>query len=278
MNNNYISYLKADKKSERTISEYTKYVTKMLNFIGKKENEITYTDLIEWKASISHLASSSVCLQIAAIKSYFKFLFDAEMIEKNPAEKLTRPEKKNKVKPYPDGSMIRAMVENARTDRDSAIILLFSTTGLRVSELINITLEQYLNMGENCEIVIEGKGSKQRTVYINEETKKSIDLYLLHRPDTDCDKLFVSFQGGMIHSNNLSQTLKSIARNAGIPFWKDISNHWLRAAAATMYAEAGVPIEDIRDLLGHSSISTTSVYVKSCKNRVKNMIMNHQTF
>lgn len=280
MNANYITYLQAEQKSTRTIEEYTKYIQKMLDFVNKPDNKITFLDLSNWKASIAHLAPSSVSLQISAIKSYFNFLEDAELIEKNPAVKLKTPTKKNKEKPYPESYMIKAMVDSARTDRDKAIIMLFATTGLRVSELTGITLEQYKSMGgpDHREIKILGKGSKERTVYINDETKLAIDCYLLTRPHTDCDRLFLSFQGGPIHSNNLSQTLKSVAKNAGIPFWKDISNHWLRAAAATMYAEAGVPIEDIRDLLGHSSVNTTSIYLKSCKSRIRNMIMDVKTF
>lgn len=280
MNSNYITYLKADKKSTRTINEYIKYVDKMLKFIGKDEKDITYTDLINWKSSISHLSPSSICIQIAAIKNYFEFLKDIEEIENNPAEKIKRPVKKNKEKPYPEIDMIRNMIANARTLRDKAIIMLFVTTGLRVSELTSLTLDQYQNMkgAESRELTIIGKGNKERTIFINDETKEAIDMYLKSRPESTCNRLFLSFQGGPIHSNNLSQTLKNIAKNAGLPFWKDISNHWLRVAAATMYAEAGVPIEDIRDLLGHSSANTTSIYLKSCKSRIKNMIMDVKTF
>lgn len=272
MNANYITYLQAEQKSARTIEEYTKYIQKMLDFVNKPDDKITFLDLSNWKASIAHLAPSSVSLQISAIKSYFNFLEDAELIEKNPAVKLKTPAKKNKEKPYPESYMIKAMVDSARTDRDKAIIMLFATTGLRVSELTGITLEQYKSMGgpDHREIKILGKGSKERTVYINDETKLAIDCYLLTRPHTDCDRLFLSFQGGPIHSNNLSQTLKSVAKNAGIPFWKDISNHWLRAAFATTQSEAGTPVATIQAAMGHASLSTTSIYIKHNQNEINN--------
>ena len=272
MNANYITYLQAEQKSVRTIEEYTKYIQKMLDFVNKPDDKITFLDLSNWKASIAHLASSSVGLQISAIKSYFNFLEDAELIEKNPAVKLKTPTKKNKEKPYPESYMIKAMVDSARTNRDKAIIMLFATTGLRVSELTGITLEQYKNMGgpDHREIKILGKGSKERTVYINDETKLAIDCYLLTRPHTDCDRLFLSFQGGPIHSNNLSQTLKSVAKNAGIPFWKDISNHWFRAAFATTQSEAGTPVATIQAAMGHASLSTTSIYIKHSQNEINN--------
>lgn len=272
MNNNYINYLRSDKKSERTIQEYIKYVEKMLNYIGKNEKDITYTDMINWKASISHLSPSSICVQIAAIKNYFQFLKDTEEIKTNPAEKINRPIKKNKEKPYPEIDMIRSMVNNAKTIRDKAIIMLFVTTGIRVSELTSLTLEQYQNMKglENREITIIGKGDKERTIYINDETKEVIDLYLKTRPKSNCNKLFLSFQGGPIHSNNLSQTLKNIAKNAGFPFWKEISNHWLRAAFATIQSESGTPVATIQAAMGHSSLSTTSVYIKHNQKEINN--------
>lgn len=272
MNANYINYLKADKKSPRTIAEYTKYINQMLEFVGKDEGDITYTDLVNWKASISHLSPNTICLQIAAIKSYFGFLEEAEIITSNPATKIKRPAKKAKEKHYPEAWMIRAMIDNARTIRDKAIIMLFATTGLRVSELTGLTLEQYKHMGgsDGREITIVGKGAKERTIYINDEVKELIDMYIPNRPVNSCSKLFVSFQGGEIHSNNLSQTLKHIAKNSGIPFWNDISSHWLRVSFATLQSEAGTPVATIQAAMGHASLATTSVYIKHSQARINN--------
>lgn len=276
MNKAYVNYLKGDKKSDRTITEYVKYVNQMLDFIGKPDIEITYSDLVNWKASISHLSASTICIQIAAIKSYFQFLEDAELINRSPADKLKRPTKKNKEKLYPEAWMVRGMIDYARTIRDKAIIMLFATTGIRVSELTELTVEQYQNMkGENNrEIKITGKGSKERTIYINDDVKELIDMYLKSRPKTSCNKLFLSFQGGEIHSNNLSQTLKNTAKKAGIPFWNEVSNHWLRAAFATMQSEAGTPVATIQAALGHSSLSTTSVYIKHSQNEINKTMRN----
>lgn len=270
MNTAYINYLKGDQKSPRTITEYTKYVNQMLDFVGKPDIEVTYTDLVDWKASIANLAPSSVCLQIAAVKSYFQFLVDAEMIDKNPADKLKRPAKKNKEKPYPEAWMIRAMVDNARTDRDRAIIMLFATTGLRFSELANITLDEYKNMGgsDGREIKILGKGAKERTVYVNDEAKLYIDMYLTARPHNGSNKLFLSFTGQELHENCFSQTLKNVAKKAGIPFWNEVSPHWLRASFATLQSEAGTPVATIQAAMGHASLATTSVYIKHSQARI----------
>ena len=264
MNTNYITYLISEQKSSKTIEAYTQYVQKMLSYIHKKESDITFLDLSNWKASLSSLSSSSINLQIAAVKNYFNFLENADLIKKNPTIKLKTVNRKNKIKPYAEPWMIEKMLNATTNDRNKAIILLFSTTGIRVNELINITIDQYKNMdgNDNREITIVGKGNKERKIYINDKTKIAIDCYLISRPNTECDKLFLSFQGGMLHSNNLNQTLKNIAKKAEIPFWNDISNHWFRAAFATMQSQIGTPVATIQAALGHSSLATTSIYIK----------------
>lgn len=272
MNNSYINFLKSEQKSPLTISNYTKYINQALSHINKPDNQITYADLVDWKASIAHLSPNSICLQIAAVKSYFGFLYDIEAIKENPAEKLKRPVKKNKEKPYPDSSMVRSMVDSAKADRDKAMVLLFATTGLRFSELAGITINDYKNMSgeDNREIVILGKGAKERTIYVNDEAKLAIDMYLTTRPRSGCDKLFVSNRGNELDESNVNKTLKKIAKDAGIPFYSKVSPHWLRAAFATTQSEAGTPVATIQAAMGHSSLSTTSVYIKHSQKNINN--------
>ena len=272
MNNSYISYLQAAKKSQRTIDTYTDYVNKMSAFINKPDEEIKTVDLMNWQASISHLSSATVHLQVSAIKSYFKFLKKIGVRDDNPALELETPSVKSKEKPYMNCADIRAMVNASRTARDRAIILTFCTTGLRVSELSNITLKDYEQAKITREIAIVGKGAKHRTIFLNEETVSAINDYLATRND-DCPYLFTTFRRTQLDECALSQTMKITAKRAGLPYWSQMNNHSLRAAAATSYAEAGVPIEDIRDMLGHGSISVTSVYLKTCKQNIRSAMM-----
>lgn len=101
----------------------------------------------------------------------------SKVIEENPAEGLEKQKIRDcdvKQKPYIEAHYLRDMVDNARTIRDKAIILLFATTGLRVSELTNLTVEQYMNLGglDGRELAIVGKGNKVRRVYIMMKLKK----------------------------------------------------------------------------------------------------------
>lgn len=275
MNTNYIAYLKSQSRSPLTIANYTKYINMALDYIGKPENEITYMDLVAWKNSFINLKPNSQNIRISAVKSYFSFLKKAGIIASNPTDELEKQKIRDcdvKQKPYIEAHYLRDMVNNARTIRDKAIILLFATTGLRVSELTNITVDDYKNLGGQSERELEivGKGHKIRRVYINDETKTAIDIYLKSRPNSIYPNLFLSFQGGPIHSNNLSQTLKNVAKNAGYPQWQDICNHALRSAFATTKAEQGEALTTIQAAMGHSKLETTLIYIKRNQNNINN--------
>ena len=298
MNVNYITYLESQRRSPLTIVNYTKYINMALEYIRKPENEITYMDLVAWKNTFANLKPNSQNIRIAAVKNYFGFLKKAGVTTSNPAEELEKQKVRDcdvkqkpyieahylqkvrdcdvKQKPYIEAHYLRDMVNNARTIRDKAIILLFATTGLRVSELTGITIEQYENMSgsDGRELAIVGKGNKTRRVYINDETKMAIDCYLATRPRSEYNNLFLSFQGGPIHSNNLSQTLKNVAKNAGYPQWQDICNHALRAAFATTKAEQGVPLTTIQSAMGHAKLDTTLIYIKRNQNVINDAMAN----
>lgn len=279
MNKDYIVYLESQSRSPLTIANYTKYINMALDYIGKSESEITYMDLVSWKNTFTNLKPNSQNVRISAVKNYFAFLKKAGIIDSNPAKELEKQKIREcdvKQKPYIEAHYLRDMVNNARTMRDKAIILLFATTGLRVSELTGITLEQYQSMNgkDNRELTIVGKGNKTRKVYINDETKLAIDSYLFTRPKVDCPNLFLSFQNGQIHSNNLSQTLKAVAKKAGYPMWQDICNHALRSAFATTKAEQGTPLTTIQAAMGHSKLETTLIYIKRNQNNINNAMAN----
>lgn len=275
MNENYITYLQSKSSSPLTIANYTKYVKMALDYIGKPENEITYMDLVNWKNTFINLKPNSQNIRISAIKNYFAFLKKSKVIEENPAEGLEKQKIHDcdiKQKPYIEAHYLRDMVNSARTIRDKAIILLFASTGLRVSELTNITVDQYKNLSglDGRELVIVGKGNKTRRIYINDEVKEMIDNYLLIRPKCECANLFLSFQNGPIHSNNLSQTLKNVAKKAGYPLWNDVCNHALRSAFATTKAEQGTPLTTIQAAMGHAKLETTLIYIKRNQNNINN--------
>ena len=263
----YINYLRGNKRSENTINAYVADIEQCLNSIGKPIETVTIFDLEDWKVGMSNLSSASAARKISAVRCFFKYLADRDVIAKDPAKNLTGVKIKNKIKVVPDGHEIRTMLEVAGNRRNKAVIMTLATTGMRISELESITLEQYKSRMDDA-IVITGKGDKQRVIQFAPETIKMIDEYLVCRVD-GCDRLFTSNLGNPIGRQCTSDMLKRTAKRAGIENWQDISNHYMRAAFATIKSEAGVPVEVIKDMMGHSDITVTSRYIKRTEQRAK---------
>lgn len=278
MNKTYIDYLIANRKSENTVATYTRHIQAILNFINKPDNEITYTDLLTWQRSVSNLSSSTVALQINAIKSYFNYLENVGAIKDNPASKLTLPKVKNKVKPYCTTEMISNIINNARSPRDKAVLSLVASTGLRMSEMATITMKQWEDMKRyNARnITIVGKGDKERSIYINDMVMNAIDEYIAHKKRSE-KYLFESNGGKVMDDSNLNKMIKKTAQRANIPFWNDMSCHTLRAAFATIASDKGVPVAVISSALGHASLTTTTKYIKTCQEQI-NETMNNMIF
>lgn len=280
MNENFVTYLKSEEKSGATIRVYVRNVGYFLDYVGKNDVDVTTMDVISWKESLISKGNSSATIHqyLASIKTYYDFLETINLVEKNPVAKIKSVKVKNKEKHYMSQGMIQAMLDTTTNTRDYAIVLTMASTGLRVGELTNITLAQYEEMrvdGRNF-IKTIGKGNKEHKVFFNEHMIKAIDKYIENfrhtRPNISTDALFVSHWGGKIYSNRLSETMKTLARNAGIPFWQDICNHALRSACASIMSDNGASVATIRDVLNHASIVTTNRYIKTAENNVEDAI------
>lgn len=271
MNKLFIMSLKAKHRSEGTIREYTKAVNNCLKYVNKPESEIKAIDLEMWQSSMDNLSSASVAQRTSAVREYFKFLYRNEFIQRNPAEFLEAPAIKNREQSALTGEQVRAMVNAATNLRNKAIIMMLAQTGLRIHELLNITLEQYESRSNNI-LVIRGKGDKDRLIGLSDETIKLIDSYITNERKNGCEYLFVGNQGNKMDGKNTSAMLKVAARKAGIENWEElhISNHTMRRTFATMMSEADVPIEVISKAMGHSGIQITSRYVKRTEQRAIN--------
>ena len=278
INPNFITYLKSRQRSENTIKVYTKNINAFFEFVKKPDTEVTAFDVMNWMESLNDKSSATVCQMLSSVKAYFDFLFTFEVIDKDPTARIKPPHKTNKPKQYMNAQMVKDMIACTNNSRDRAILYTYASTGLRVSELVGLTLQQYKDMKVNGGNVIKivGKGNKERFVPFNQETQAAIDDYIKTRNmgTIHSDKLFLSHHGNDIARNNLSMTLKGIAKKAGVPFWNEICNHSLRSACASIYGEAGVPVADIRDLLGHSDLAVTSRYIKTSVENVSNAVMN----
>lgn len=272
MINSYTNFMKAEKMSENTMRVYTNHINQMLDSIGKPEQNITYLDLVDWKAGIANQASATVANKVAAVKSYFQFLTDVGVVKADPSINLKRPKNiKNKEKPYISEDDAKALVAYARTPRDKAMFKFLLSTGVRFCEMANITIEQYKKaMQGNREIDLAvTKGDKGGKIFINQSTEQAIERYLRVRDD-DCPYLFVSYQNHRLSDNCVSQTIKSTARRAGLKYWNELSCHCLRAACATIMSDKNVPVATISKVLRHSSLAVTTRYIKTSQDNINN--------
>ena len=244
-------------RNENTKTSYGKDLKSMLNFINKDEVDITLADLLSWVNNMQNNgnASATIARRVGSAKRYFEFLYDMEIIKTNPTKKLKAPKIVNKVEPTLTSQDISDIIECATNPRDKAIVATLASTGMRISELINITLDDF----EGNDIHIIGKGSKRRMVHINDKTMGYIHDYLSVRKD-GVDNLFVSNQHTPMHPNNVNNMLKKLANKAGVD--KNIHNHSLRHLWATSMLDHNVPLERIQLCMGHSDISVTTRYAK----------------
>lgn len=278
MNKNFINYMKGEQKSDCTIRAYVADVQQMLNYVGKDDTAITKTDLIDWKASISNLASASVHRKVAAVKAYFNYLEETEIRADNPCRNFKNVKVKNREKLPITGADIKAMLCAAHSKRNYAMIYMLGATGMRVSELTGLTYEQYITRSNDA-IVINGKGDKDRVIHLNDAVIAAIDDYIFSTRSRNeamdrSEWLFCTDSGNQVATSNFDVMLKTVAKAANVADYEHISAHTFRHSFATMLMDEDVPLDIIQTLLGHSSLNTTMIYAKRNASRVREAAMS----
>ena len=206
--------------------------------------------------------------KISAIKSFYKYLYqEIEVIDENVTEKLRNPKISQRQPVYLTLeeterllSVVNAEKNNFLRARDLAIIFTFLTTGMRLSELVSINVSDI----ENDHFKIIGKGNKERTIYLTENAIKLIHHYLKNRNEyldgMYIEALFISTRKKRISNRAVQSTIEKYLNKAGFDT-SLYSTHKLRHTAATlMYKYGNVDIRALKDILGHTNISTTQIY------------------
>ena len=260
-------------KSNKTILRYHDILMPVLTYINKSLNEITTNDLRSYLAQykqIRHVSDNTLDGMRRIINSFFTWLTVERYIHDNPASRLVKIKCEKKVKTIITDEQLELLKIYCKNDRDIAMIDLLYTSGIRVGELTELDIE---NVDfDKKEIIVHGKGNKQRTVYFNGSTKIRLQKYLASRTDNN-PALFVTL-------NNSSKTnspkrfsiraievrLNTIASLAGL---ENIHPHKFRRSCATAMAKRGIGVQDISIILGHEKISTTQEYLVSDNNDVK---------
>lgn len=258
-----------------TIAAYEHDVSMLLAFLeanrpGKKLEEITLADLQDFLEYINdlELATYSQARIISGVKAFFRFLMLEDVIKEDPTELLQAPRLR---KTLPEALTIEEVnasisaipLDKPEGHRNRAMLETLYSCGLRVSELTGLLVSNlYLDLGY---LRVIGKGNKERLVPIGEEAARQINFYRQHMraqlkiADKAKDVLFLNRRGGAISRVMVFNIIKEAAQKANIS--KNVYPHIFRHSFATHLVANGADLRAVQQMLGHSSITTTEIYL-----------------
>lgn len=281
MNEDYLSdflaYLELDLNySNNTIKTYENNIEKLIQFVGNKNIlKLRVNDLDKFLISLNGLEASSVSNIISSIKTFYNYYIKLGKIDSNPADLLDMPKLSKKLPDYLTEEEINKLldvkVEDAFSARNKAILELLYSSGLRISELVNLELKSI--DFDDCIIRVFGKGSKERIVPMNDYAIEALKDYLdnyraLMIKNEINNYVFLNNHGKMMTRQGVFKMLKKECLLKDIR--KNISPHTLRHTFATHLLQNGADLRVIQEILGHSDISTTQIYTHVSNEKLKN--------
>lgn len=278
----FISYLHNIKKtSSNTEMSYRRDLTKLRIYLeitagSPAVDEVTEENLKKYMAYVERkkFKASTISRSIASIKAFYHYLLKEGLIRKDISDCLKAPRVERKT---PDILSVEEMEKllnqpsgsSDKEIRDSAMLKLLYATGIRVSELISLRVSDVnMQMG----FLICREGDRERMIPFDSQVQEALRRYLVrarnHMASNEAkDILFVNCSGTSMSRQGFWKLIKSYARKAGIT--KDITPHTLRHTFAAHQVENGTDLKSVQEMLGHSDISTTHMYLKLGKPSVK---------
>ncbi len=274
----FLSYLAVERGlSRNTVESYRldlKGFSEFLNLRGKAAEAFNKDDIFDYISERRDrgVAASSICRLLSCLKSFAKFLIIEKIIFEDPTETIRTPERWQRLpraSSFEDiNNLLKAEIKNNSFLRDSAMLELMYSSGLRVSEIISLRINNINYEGGFLRVM--GKGSKERVVPMNERAKNKILRYMHElRPKLlkkrESPFLFLTNRGSAMTRQRFWQTLKKLSAQTGVK----ISPHVIRHSFATHLLEGGADLRSVQKMLGHSDISTTQIYTKVSGDRIK---------
>lgn len=283
---NFIHYLEDVRKSSRnTVLSYKRDLEKFLAFLDSQEisdlesvNETTMNAYILMMEQ-EQFATSTISRNIAALKSFFDYLERNEKYQGNPAARLKAPKIEKKAPEVLTVAEVTRLLEqpagrNNKELRDKAMLELMYATGIRVSELVSLTVN---DINVQAGYIRCSERGRERIIPIGSVARISLRQYLKQaRPamlaDDSSSILFPNCSGQPMSRQGFWKILKQYAAKAGID--ADITPHTLRHSFAAHLLENGADLRSVQEMLGHSDISTTQIYLKMNTGRIRDIYSN----
>jgi len=281
----YIQYLKLERNlSMHTVRSYNSDLEQFFSFLSETAvgsvGEIDHLHIREFLSELQKgdIQKRTIARKICSLRSFFKFCYQNGIVSSNPLEKVNSPKLGRKLPSFLYLESVELLLDapdrTANGLRDKALLEMLYASGMRVGEL------EQLNCNdidfENCQVLVVGKGNKERMVPIGSYAMAALQEYLHKvRPlfagrvvdDSQRDALFLSQKGTRLSSRGIRYLVKKYVNKASLQ--AGISPHSLRHSFATHLLEKGADLRCVQELLGHTSLSTTQIYTHISRKRLK---------
>ena len=262
--NRYCACLSIGGKSEKTIAQYRRTAEKLARLTGK---DYTDTDVYDIRLFLAEekqrgIANRTLENTRANLSAFFQWLLQEDHITKNPCMNIPPIKYPDKVRMPFSSIEIDALRLACKTRKERAIVEVLLATGLRVSELTDLEIDD-LDFGKLSVHVRNGKGAKERTVYMTDLARQHLQEYLMNRKELS-NHVFLNRANKPLAAGGVRHILNELGERAKV---EHVHPHRFRRTFATNLAERGMDIQEIRKLLGHSNINTTMEYVYTSDDR-----------
>ena len=283
--NDFIDYLTYELNySDKTIIIYEENIihffqylqTKKINYL--KLNKDIIREFLKYLDQEKY-SSASISQTLSSLRTYYKYLLKENVITYNPFKTIRNPKLPKRLPNFLSNLQVEDLVSiydysNSANIRNHLIIELLYSTGIRVSELVNLKISD-INFSDNS-IRILGKGNKERIVLFGEYAKEALNIYLKEaRNDfikrVQNDYLLLNCFGNKLTTRSIQNIVKDCTHKLALK--NNVTPHTIRHTFATDLLNNGADIKSVQELLGHSSLSTTQVYTHLTNDRLKSVYL-----
>ena len=272
----YLDYLQFERKlSLNTLKSYTNDLKDFDIYFGNEIRDLSFTDIKKYLLSLKNDSARTVAHYLTVINSFYDFLVNEGIIKENPCNNIQAPKLPKKLPNFLTEEEIDKLLDvdlvTMYDYRNKAMLELLYATGLRITELINLKIND-VDL-HNCFVRVFGKGKKERIVPISDVAINYLNIYIMEYRNlilgsVVSDYLFISNAKTNISRQAFFKIIKKQCKLRGIE--KEVSPHVLRHSFATHLLKHGADLRVIQELLGHEDISTTQIYAHLVNEKLKN--------
>lgn len=271
----FVASKKAVNRQTGTLKQYSKEIHNMLAFLGKRLEDITGMDLRYYYGAMREtrgIKMSTMQTRLHYLSSFWDFLNSEELVKTNPVKKVGALKLEKTIKKPFTIEELEALRGGCQELRDRALVEFLYSTGVRVSELVALNVGD-IEMGKQ-ELIVYGKGSKERKTYLTDGSKFYLRRYLKERGARPEEPLFITLDAphNRLSVAGVQCMLRQLGKRTGVG---KVHPHRFRRTIATDLLNMGMPIEQVKEFLGHEKLDTTMIY---CTVKAESVKASHRKY